>query len=103
MRADAVDRFYNVGTGRRTTIRELAELLLRCTGSNQPIEYLPGGLTFVKNRVGSLLRATRELGFTAEVELENGLRRLIEWRNGDRRAQRHPDTPCDQGGAVHVC
>jgi UDP-glucose 4-epimerase len=88
MRADAVDRFYNVGTGRRTTIRELAELLLRCTGSNQPIEYLPGGLTFVKNRVGSPLRATRELGFTAEVELENGLRRLIEWRNSDRRAIR---------------
>jgi UDP-glucose 4-epimerase len=88
MRADAVDRFYNVGTGRRTTIRELAELLLRCTGSNQPIEYLPGGLTFVKNRVGSPLRATRELGFTAEVELENGLRGLIEWRNSDRRAIR---------------
>ncbi len=88
MRADAVDRFYNVGTGRRTSIRELAELLLRCTGSNQPIEYLPGGLTFVKNRVGSPLRAIRELGFTAEVELENGLRRLIEWRNSDRRAIR---------------
>jgi UDP-glucose 4-epimerase len=88
MRADAVDRFYNVGTGRRTSIRELAELLLRCTGSNQPIEYLPGGLTFVKNRVGSPVRATKELGFTAEVELENGLRRLIEWRNGDRRAIR---------------
>ena len=88
MRAEAVDRFYNVGTGRRTTIRELAELLLRCTGSNQPIEYLPGGLTFVKNRVGSPLRATRDLGFTAEVELENGLRRLIDWRNGDQRAIR---------------
>jgi UDP-glucose 4-epimerase len=88
IRAAAVDRFYNVGTGRRTSIRELAELLLRCTGSNQPIEYLPGGLTFVKNRVGSPLRATRELGFTAEVEIENGLRRLIEWRNGDQRAIR---------------
>jgi UDP-glucose 4-epimerase len=93
MRADAVDRFYNVGTGRRTSIRELAELLLRCTGSNQPIEYLPGGLTFVKNRVGSPLRATRELGFTAAVELENGLRRLIDWRNGDRRAIR---ASCDK-------
>jgi nucleoside-diphosphate-sugar epimerase len=85
MRADTVDRFYNVGTGRRTSVRELAELLLHCTGSNQPIEYLPGGLTFVKNRVGSPVRAAKELGFTAEVELESGLRRLIEWRQADRR------------------
>jgi len=87
IRADSVDRFYNVGTGRRTSIKELAELLLRCTGSNQPIEYLPGGLTFVKNRVGSPVRASRELGFAAEVELDAGLRRLIEWRQAARRTR----------------
>lgn len=87
MRAGTVDRFYNVGTGRRTSISELAELVLRCAGSNQPIEYLPQGLTFVKNRVGSPVRAAKELGFTAEVELEDGLRRLIAWRNADRRAR----------------
>jgi UDP-glucose 4-epimerase len=83
MRAETVDRFYNVGTGRRTSIKELAELLLRCTGSNQPIEYLPSGLTFVKNRVGSPLRASRELRFSAEVDLEDGLRQVIEWRQAD--------------------
>jgi nucleoside-diphosphate-sugar epimerase len=87
MRAATVDRFYNVGTGRRTSIKELAELVLRCTGSNQPIEYLPQGLTFVKNRVGSPVRAAKELGFTAEIELEDGLRSLIAWRNADRDAR----------------
>src|SRR5438094_4210610 len=35
MRADAVDSFYNVGTGKRTSLKELAEMLLRLTGSNQ--------------------------------------------------------------------
>jgi UDP-glucose 4-epimerase len=84
MRAGPVDRFYNVGTGRRTSIKQLAELVLRCTGSNQPIEYLPDGLSFVKNRIGSPVRAAKELGFTAEVELEDGLRRLIEWRDMNR-------------------
>ena len=87
MRAEQVDRFYNVGTGRRTSIKELAELVLRCTGSNQAIEYVPQGLTFVKNRVGSPARATRELGFTAATELEDGLRRLIDWRRADRSAR----------------
>src|SRR5881392_107540 len=34
MRADVVDSFYNVGTGKRTSLKELAEMLLRLTGSN---------------------------------------------------------------------
>src|SRR5436189_5347885 len=35
MRADAVDSFYNVGNGKRTSLKELAEMLLRLSGSNQ--------------------------------------------------------------------
>ena len=88
MQADKVDRFYNVGTGRRTNIKELSEILLRLTGSNQPIEYVPQGLTFVKNRIGCPKRAAAEIGFTARVDLETGLRRLIEWLG--RRADAQP-------------
>src|SRR5579863_3661803 len=81
LRADAVDRFYNVGTGRRTSLKELAEMLLRLTGSNQPIRFAPRSqATLVRNRIGSPRRAAGEIGFTAEIPLEDGLRRLIEWR-----------------------
>jgi UDP-glucose 4-epimerase len=80
MKADAVDRFYNVGTGVRTTIKELAELLLHITGSNVGVKYEPAGLTFVRNRIGSPERAREELGFEAKVPLERGVRELIEWR-----------------------
>ena len=81
MRADAVDRFYNVGTGTRTSIKELAELLLNLTGSNLELRYEPAGQTFVKNRIGDPTRAREEIGFTADVPLRDGLARLIEWRN----------------------
>ncbi|MCB1738834.1 MAG: NAD-dependent epimerase/dehydratase family protein [Gammaproteobacteria bacterium] len=84
MRAETIDRFYNVGTGKRTSIKELAELVLNITGSNQAIEYVPGGLTFVKNRIGCPKRASAEIGFTARVELEEGLRSLIEWRSAHK-------------------
>ena len=85
MRADKVDRFYNVGTGRRTSLKELAELLLQLTGSNQEIKYAPRSqATLVRNRIGSPKRATAEIGFTAEIDLAEGLRRLIEWRGADR-------------------
>jgi UDP-glucose 4-epimerase len=93
MKADIVDRFYNVGGGIRTSISELAETLLRITGSDVGVRYEPEGLSFVKNRIGSTRRAEEEIGFRAKIELEDGLHRLVEWRQlhkatiDERRAQ----------------
>jgi UDP-glucose 4-epimerase len=80
MQADATDAFYNVGTGRRTSLKELAEMVLDITGSDVGIHYEPQGLTFVKNRIGDPTAATRDLGYAASVDLEEGLRELIAWR-----------------------
>ncbi len=85
MKADPTDRFYNVGTGIRTSLQELAELVLKVTGSDVGIRYEPAGLTFVKNRIGSPDRAAAELGFRSTVPLEEGLRALIEWRRDHKR------------------
>ena len=95
MKADTVDRFYNVGTGTRTSIAELAELLLEITGADVGIRREPAGVTFVKNRIGSPERAAEELGFRAGIGLEEGLRSLIEWRGAHKaevaaRRQRVP-------------
>ena len=80
MKGDTVDTFYNVGTGKRTTIKELAELLLDLTGSGLKIKYEPAGLTFVKNRIGCPKKADKEIGFSSTVPLREGLSNLIEWR-----------------------
>ena len=98
MGADTSARYYNIGTGKRTTIKELAELVLRLTGSNQKIRYEPQGQTFVKNRIGSTALAKADLGFEATVGLEAGLRELIAWRGAhkaevaQRRARVDTDT-----------
>jgi len=81
MQADTTDRYYNVGTGVRTSLKELAELLLDLTGSNQPITYAPRSTaTLVRNRIGDPERAAEEISFTAEIGLREGLERLIAWR-----------------------
>jgi UDP-glucose 4-epimerase len=81
MKADAVDQFYNVGTGKRTSLKELAEMLLDLTGCDKPITYAPRSqATLVRNRIGSPKKATNEIGFTATIDLREGLKRLIEWR-----------------------
>ena len=81
LNADATDRFYNVGTGLRTSLKEIGEKLLNLTGSNQEIKYAPRSqATLVRNRIGSPVRAEKEIGFKAAIPLDEGLRRLIEWR-----------------------
>lgn len=81
MQASAVDRFYNVGTGKRTSLKQLAEMLLNLTGCNQPIQYAPRSqATLVRNRIGCPKRAKADIGFEAKVSLEEGLRALIAWR-----------------------
>jgi len=81
IKTDVVDRCYNVGTGIRTSLRELAELLVELTGSKQPIHYAPRNqATLVRNRIGDPTRARRELGFDAAMDLRTGLAGLIAWR-----------------------
>ena len=85
MKADSTDRFYNVCTGKQTSISELAELLIRLTGSQTGIEYLPEEHSFVRNRIGDPTNARADLGFLADTELIDGLRGLIEWRIDHRK------------------
>jgi UDP-glucose 4-epimerase len=85
MQADVTDEFYNVGTGVKTSIAELARLSLEVTGSALDIQYQPGGTTFVKNRVGCPRKAAADLGFEARIPLAEGLKRLIQWRNAHKR------------------
>jgi UDP-glucose 4-epimerase len=81
MKGDSVDQFYNVGTGKRTSLKQLAELLLEITGCEKSISYAPRSqATLVRNRIGSPKKATNEIGFTSTIDLREGLKRLIEWR-----------------------
>ena len=85
MKAKTVDRFYNIGTGVRTSIKELVDTVIELTQFRQVPRYEPAGLTLVKNRIGSPERAAAELGFKAQVQLREGLQKLISWRSELKR------------------
>ena len=85
MKSEQVAEFYNVGTGKRTSLRELAETLLELTGSNLSIDYLPNNhKTLVKNRIGCPKKAKKEIGFQATIDLKQGLKDLINWRKKEK-------------------
>jgi len=80
LKSDVSFGFYNVGRGIKTSIKELTELILKIANSDLSIQYEPAGQTFVTNRVGDPTAAEKDLGFKWSVDLEDGLRRLVEWR-----------------------
>ena len=85
MKATTVDQFYNVGTGKRTSLKELAELLLDITKSSKGIDYAARSqATLVRNRIGSPKKASEEIGFSARLDLRQGLEQLIAWRSGHK-------------------
>jgi len=81
MKSDSSDDFFNVGTGVKTTIRELVDLLLEATGSAIEPEYLPQAAMFVTHRIGSTEHAEELLGFRAGIPLDEGIRTFVRaWR-----------------------
>jgi UDP-glucose 4-epimerase len=84
LKSDVPFGFYNVGTEVQTTIRDLCDLILKLKKSDLKVTYQPyspdDARQFVQNRIGSRLKADKELGFLFRYDLESGLRKLIEWR-----------------------
>ena len=75
-----VEGTYNVARGEETSLLGLAERLLAVMGSDLGVEHGPDRpVNGVTRRLASTAAATRDLGFTAEIGLDEGLRQLVEW------------------------
>jgi len=68
----------NCGTEDEFSMRELAELIIRLTGSESVITYLPRTADDPEMRRPDLTLARTRLGFAPRVGVEEGLRRTIE-------------------------
>jgi UDP-glucose 4-epimerase len=83
--ADATDEVFNVGMGVETTLNELCHMLLKVSGSNLKPEYHEARkVNNVRARRATTEKAKKMLGFKANVDLEAGLKLLIEWREQTR-------------------
>jgi UDP-glucose 4-epimerase len=93
--------FYNVGTGVQTTIRQLCDLILKLKNSDLSVIYKPynaeDARQLVKNRIGSIEKARDELDFQYHFTLEDGLKKLIGWR---QLSESKPSIKNDPVGAI---
>ena len=69
----------NIGNPREMTIKEIAETIIRMTGSTSRIIYKPLPTDDPKVRQPDITRARARLGFEPKVSLEDGLVHTIEY------------------------
>jgi UDP-glucose 4-epimerase len=83
--SEITDQVFNIGSGTETSLVELAEGLQRAMGSSMPLEFGPArGVNAVKRRLADVTQASEQLGWKAEVDLAEGLRRLVAWWRSER-------------------
>lgn len=82
---------YNVASGVETSLKGLAEALLEAMDSDLGVEHGPDrAVNGVTRRLASTEAATRDLGFTAEIGLTDGLRDLVSWWQSERELENAP-------------
>lgn len=84
MASDVTGEVFNVVTGVETTVKRIAEIVLDITDSDLTPEYADDAGA-VKATSGPSLKLSREkirqmIGWEPEVGVEEGIRRLIDWR-----------------------
>src|SRR5688500_10924400 len=84
---DGIGHVINVANGERVTLNELLETLKRITGKlDVNAEYMEERKGDVKHSQADNSRAVEWLGYTKLVDLEEGLRKTIEWWQQSRFA-----------------
>ena len=80
----------NIGSGREISIKELVYVIARETGFTGQIVWDATKPDGPQRRSLDLTRATQLLGFRAETDFSDGLRRTIEWYRSTRSQQLWP-------------
>jgi UDP-glucose 4-epimerase len=72
-------RVYNLAGGRPVSVLDMGKALARLSGKSADFEFLPSRPGDIRDSFADVDAARRDLGFTASVPLEEGLRRTLGW------------------------
>ena len=85
LKEEAVGEIINIGSDEEVTIKELAAMMVRLSGSRSALTFVPQEAVYGKSyediprRVPDNNKMREILGVVPQVLIEEGLRRTIEW------------------------
>ena len=87
LQSDVSDDVFNVARGQETSLNDLAKVFLKVMDSDLQPEYGPErSVNPVSRRLADTTKAERLLGFKAQVGLDEGLLKLVNWWRINRTA-----------------
>ncbi|MGZ8916076.1 MAG: NAD-dependent epimerase/dehydratase family protein [Methylobacter sp.] len=88
LQSELTDDVFNVASGTETSLNDLAAALLKVMGSDLQPEYGPErSVNPVSRRLADTTKSEQLLGFKAQVSLEDGLSRLVDWWQTSKAAE----------------
>jgi UDP-glucose 4-epimerase len=83
--ADVTDEVFNIASATETSLAQLAGMLLKVMRSDLDVEHGPDrAVNGVTRRLADIEKAREQLGWTPEIDLEEGLTRLVRWWRSER-------------------
>jgi len=82
---DTYGQVFNLGTGTGLSINRLVDLILQANGknrSNYRVVYVPERAGDQKHMRADIKKAKTVLGWNPVTNLEDGMRRTVQWANG---------------------
>lgn len=70
---------YNIAYGQRTTLNELAHMIMDITGNQVDIRYDDPRVGDVKHSLADITKAQSSFGYTPEYSIHKGLEVTLEW------------------------
>jgi len=74
-------KIFNIGTGKQTTIKEMADILQTVTGKTADLRWgaMPSRPWDTAHWVGDVTQAKDQLGWSSGVSVEEGLSKTWQW------------------------
>ena len=81
-RETSIGEAFNVGSGNKMSVREMAEQIKKVTNSSSELELLPPRTEFEKEpqvSYPSIEKLRRRLGYEPIVSFDEGVLRVVDW------------------------
>jgi UDP-glucose 4-epimerase len=78
MKSQVESEVFNVGSGKPTSINDLAKTILELTGAKSEIRYQNARAGDIKDSYADISKAKKVLGYQPKVSLRDGLQTLLE-------------------------